>query len=269
MRGSSRASLAQAESRLEPVFRIVDSLGLGTELFNIASVINGNTALRRSLTDPSREGSVKANVVREVLLGKVTPAASEAVEGLAASRWTEPGDFIEALESIGVDAVLASAERNGQLETVAEELFRAERSLDQDADLDRALTDSTVPLERRLSVVDRLFGTKIRPESLALVKQAVSAPSGRRIGPDLSRFSERAMKRRERGIARVETAVPLSPTQADRLARALERVYGRSIHINSDVNPELVGGMRIQVGDEIIDSSITSRLNEARRRFTD
>lgn len=269
MRGSSRASLAQAESRLEPVFRIVDSLGLGTELFKVASVINGNTALRRALTDPSQEGTTKATVARELLLGKTTPAASEAVEGLAASRWTEPGDFIQALESVGTDAVLAAAERNGHLETVAEELFRTERALDQDSELDRSLTDSTIPLDRRLALTDRLFGTKIRPESLALVKQAVSAPTGRRIGPDLSRFSDRAMQRRERGIARVETAVPLSPTQTERLGRALERVYGRSIHINSDVNPELVGGMRIQVGDEVIDSSITSRLNEARRRFTD
>ncbi len=77
----------------------------------------------------------------------------------------------------------------------------------------------------------------------------------------------RSRCRRDRSVARVTSAVPLSEEQSTRLAAALGRVYGRTMHLDVDVQPSLVGGLRVQVGDEVIDASVVARLARANRQL--
>ena len=69
-------------------------------------------------------------------------------------------------------------------------------------------------------------------------------------------------------MAVVTSAVPLSDTQKQRLGAALAKLYGRRMHLNLDVDPEVIGGLRVQVGSELVDGTVTARLDEARRRLT-
>jgi F-type H+-transporting ATPase subunit delta len=76
-----------------------------------------------------------------------------------------------------------------------------------------------------------------------------------------------ASRRRGRSVARVTSAVALTPAQEERLTDALGRLYGRSVELQVIVDPSVIGGLIVQVGDEVIDGSIAHRLEAAERRL--
>jgi F-type H+-transporting ATPase subunit delta len=80
-------------------------------------------------------------------------------------------------------------------------------------------------------------------------------------------FSKIAADRRERFVATVRSAAPLSESDRSRLAAALERQYGRPVHLNVVVDPDVLGGLRVEVGEEVIDGTVANKLDDARRRL--
>ena len=68
-------------------------------------------------------------------------------------------------------------------------------------------------------------------------------------------------------VATVRVAAPAVRGRAPRLAAALTRQYGREVHLNVVVDPELIGGIRVEIGDDVIDGTVVNRLDEARRRL--
>ena len=95
----------------------------------------------------------------------------------------------------------------------------------------------------------------------------VTAPRGRSLEAGLESLSKLAAERRDRMVAVVTSAVPLSDPQKQRLGAALAKLYGRPMHLNLDVDPGVLGGIRVQVGDEVINGSIADRLEDAGRRL--
>jgi F-type H+-transporting ATPase subunit delta len=75
-----------------------------------------------------------------------------------------------------------------------------------------------------------------------------------------------AADRRRQVVAHVVAAAPLTTEQRSRLEAALQRRYGR-VRLNVDVDPSVLGGLRVQVGSELVDGTVTARLDEARRRM--
>ena len=267
MRGLSRGALADAEQRLEPLLGTVEGTALGGELFAVAGLLDSSAGLRRALTDPSREGQVRASLASRVLTGKVGPATLDVVSGLVRERWSTPRDLADALEVLATTAVLSAAERARTLEQVEDEVFRFSRIVSGDRALASALSDRTAAPERLGTLVERLLGRKVTPQSLLLVRQAVTAPRGRRLEDALADVLDLAAARRSRLVAVATAAFPLSADQVDRLAAALGRVYGRQVLLEVDVDPEVLGGLRVRVGDEVLDATILTRLDEARRRL--
>jgi F-type H+-transporting ATPase subunit delta len=76
-----------------------------------------------------------------------------------------------------------------------------------------------------------------------------------------------AADRKEQLIAVVRSAVELSAAQRNRLAAALSESYGHKMHLNIVLDPSVVGGISVQVGDELIDGTAASRLAEVRRKL--
>ncbi|SDQ73531.1 F0F1 ATP synthase subunit delta [Quadrisphaera sp. DSM 44207] len=267
MRGQSRDSLAAADDRLEALLPSVDAGRLGEELFAVVRLLDSSAGLRRAVTDPAREEADRAALVTRLLRGQVQESTADVVAGVVRQRWSEPRDLVDALERLGTVALLASAEQQGALETLEEEVFRFSRLVAADDALARALGDRTAAPERRGALVDRLLAGRALEQTRALVRQAVVAPRGRRLEAALQDVLELAARRRQRLVAVVTAASPLTPSQQQRLAAALGRVYGRGVLVEVDVDPEVLGGVRVQVGDEVLDATVVSRLAEARRRL--
>ena len=269
MRASSQASLEAAEQRWEPVLADAgeNALELGTELFAVVDVLDGSAALRRALTDPGRDGADKAQVVADLLGGKVSETVVDLVSGMARSRWSAESDIADALSQLAIDSMLASASAGNSLEQVEDEVFRVGRLLAVHRDLRLALADSAIPVGRRQELLRSVFAEKVSPATATLLDRSLSSVRHASLAAALNEISELAAHRRRRLVAVVTAATPLTTAQRDRLGEILARSYGRQVQVNVAVDPTVLGGVKIQIGDDVLDGTILTRLDDARRRL--
>ncbi|WP_430868603.1 F0F1 ATP synthase subunit delta [Demequina aurantiaca] len=268
MRGTSQASHDAVLREFELVLSAggKDGLSIGDQLFSVVDALDSSGSLRRALTDPARPGTDKGDLVTS-LFGKLDVRVQDILVSLVTARWSEEQDLAQSIEDAGVAAVLAYAESAGSLVEVEEQLFRVERLLSGERELLVAMSNRSATKEARLALLDGVLGGKLTPVSQALLTRAVGMPRERRLVPALEAFIDAAAERRNRSVANVTAAVELSAAQRQRLAGILSDAYGRDVQINVAVDPEVIGGMRVQVGSEVVDGTILARLDQARRRL--
>ena len=267
MQGTSRGSQLAAQERLETLLGTpgTDRAAVGDSLFAVSAMLDSSISLRRALTDPARSEADKAALVVRLLEGKVEGAVVDLVAGLARSRWARSRDLADTVELLAVTSVLAAAQQDGELDRVEDELFRFRRTVDSDPELRAAMTDPQASGERKAALALSLLQTKAAPATLRLVHQAVTAPRGLRLDAALTSYGAVAARRRAQLVAHVVVAMPLDHAQQERLSAALRRQYGRDVHLNVDIDPEVLGGVRVEIGDEVLDGTISRRLEDARR----
>jgi F-type H+-transporting ATPase subunit delta len=269
MRGVSQASHAAVEEAFEPVLTAAGAAAdvLGEQMFGVVDLLDRSSALRRGLSNPARSADDKAGLAAQLLTGEVDDRVVEVVAALARHRWSVEADLTEALERLAAETVLASAQATGALERVEEELFRFDRFLVGERAVRDALTDRMSAPEPRAQLVRRLLDGKVHPVTLQLVERGARVPRGRTMTKTLTDLGRIAAHRRKLLIAEVTAAVVPSTAQTDRLTRLLTVAYGRPVQLNVAVDPRVVGGMRVQVGDEVVDSTVLGRLEDVRRRL--
>ena len=267
--GASREATAAARERLDALTdnTSVDAAALADELAGVTTLLNREVSLRRVLTDPAQAGEAKAELAGRLLGGQVSGTTADLVAGLVRSRWSQSRDLVDALEVLSAVAELTAAQRTGALDDVEDELFRFGRIVASNTELRAALTDRAATKSAKSELLRSLLGGRANVTTERLVTRLVTAPRGRSLEAGLESLSKLAADRRNRMVAVVTSAVPLSDAQKQRLGAALAKVYGRPMHLNLDVDPEVLGGIRVQVGDEVINGSIADRLDEAARRM--
>jgi F-type H+-transporting ATPase subunit delta len=268
MRGASRASLSAAKEQLSVIMaggRAGQAVEVGGELFAVVGLLDREPGLRRALSDPSRDQEARAGLARALLASQLAAPAMELVTGLVTARWSEPGDLADAAEQLAVLAVAEAADREGSLDELEDELFRFGRIVSGNPDLRSAMSNQFVPAEGRRSVVTDLVADKVSAPALLLITQAAAYPRGRSLDAGLEMYANLAAELRERLVAEVRVAVPLTTEQRSRLAAALVAAYERDVHLNVVLDPEVVGGVSVRVGDELINGTVVSRLAELRR----
>jgi F-type H+-transporting ATPase subunit delta len=274
MQGSSRGSLVAARERLDAILSpggtaagALDRAQTGSGLFGVVDLLDANGPLRRGLTDPSQPGDAKAALVARLISGKVAAEVLDLVADAVRSRWSRSRDLADALEELAVSSVTADAEAAGTVDRLEDELFRFERTVAASAELTAALTDRTASVERRTALVDDLVSGKVSPQTRTLLHRALVAPRGRNLSAVLAEYGRLAAARREQSVAHVRVAAPLDPGHRQRLATALAALYGKRVHLNVEVDPQVLGGIRVEVGGEVLDGSIATRLDDVRRRL--
>jgi F-type H+-transporting ATPase subunit delta len=268
MRGASRASLSEARDRLATtVAQPGTAAGLSDELFAVVGLLDAQPALRRALTDPTRPQAARAGLARSLLEGKVSRTTLDTVTSLAAEHWSEPGDLATATEQLAVLAAAAAAEEAGQLDEVEDELVRFGQLVAGTPQLRSALSNPLAPAELKRQLVNTLLAGKVSDTSLRLITQAAVHPRGRSLDASLTEYARLTAEWRQRLIAVVRVAVPLSDSERDRLATALAAAFGHGIHLDVLVDPAVLGGISIRIGDEVIDGSVASRLATLRRKL--
>ncbi|MER6529439.1 F0F1 ATP synthase subunit delta [Streptomyces sp. NPDC001508] len=269
MNGASREALTAARERLDALTDAtsVDAARLADELAAVTALLDREVSLRRVLTDPAQPGEAKAELVRRLVGGQISGPATDLVSGMVRSRWSQPRDLVDALEVLADVADLTAAQRVGRLDSVEDELFRFGRIISSSTELRAALTNRGAGATAKTELLHRLLGGRADATTERLVTRLVTAPRGRSLEAGIESLSKLAAERRDRTVAVVTSAVPLSDTQKRRLGAALAKLYGRTMHLNLDVDPAVVGGIRVQVGDEVINGSIADRLEDAARRM--
>ena len=266
MQGSSRAAaVASREAFTGALVAGADRSRLAEGLFAAAAAIDANATLRRALADPSRERADKVAVAERLFTGKVSTACVDVLKGVVGQRWSSARDLTDTVEGYAVESVLAAAEEAGHADRVEDELFRFERVVASDSELRSALGDASIPGEKRAGLVDSLLAGKAAAETTVLARQAVRAPRGRRFDRTIEHYLDLAARRREQQTAIVTSAVPLGEAERDRLARGLAELYGGRVHVNAVVDPRVLGGIKVEIGDELIDGTVLRKLDGARR----
>jgi len=273
MAGVSSESLTAALVALEA--RLPDaSLQLANELFGILATVDSSAGLRRALTDPSRSNGEKSALVQQLFGGKVSADAVEIASGLAGSRWASARDIGDALETLAASVVIAVAENKSAvsasgltgLEALENDLFSFNQAVESSHEVQRALSEPQASPAAKIALAEKLV-SNVSAEAKVLIGQAVSQPRGLKVTRLVRRFAELAAKRQQRWIATVGVTRPLTAAQAGRLQAGLNALYGRELKINVDVDPALIGGIRIQVGDEVVDASVLARLGQLHRQL--
>jgi F-type H+-transporting ATPase subunit delta len=266
MQGSSRAAIAAGRDAFAAALGSgADVSALAEDLFGVTSALDSSASLRRALVDPSRDATAKRGLVVALFGPKMSAPATELLSFLVSQRWSDDHDLGDATESLAVEAVVASAEAGGRLDALEDDLFRFERVVAADFGLREALAAHGGDESAKSALVEALLGGKSDPEAIRLARQAATAPRGRRFNRVIESYLAIAAIRREQLTATVTAAFPLTGVQRQRLSVVLARIYGREVQINVVLDPAVVGGIRVQVGDEVVDGTILRRLQEAER----
>ena len=270
MQATSRESLARLREALEQAARGQDAATVATEgdeLGEVARVLSGEPGVRRALADPSASEDNRAALVRTLFGSRVSPGTLELLTTAVQSHWSSAGDLVDALTDAGHQAAFISAEKDGSFDTVEEEIFRFSRILDANGELEQRLSDQTAPLQSRRQLLDRLIGGKLSPISTRLLESVLANPRVRSMANSVEGLVDDAAARRRRAVVIVKAPMALSAAQEQRLTTALSRIYGREMSVSVDVDPAVMGGLRVQVGVDVIDGSVAGQLDAIQRRF--
>ncbi len=257
MGSASRVALEEAKAALGQVKGV--SLSTGEQLLSAGRDIDGSSQLRSLLADPAVEGAEKTALIARIF-GKLVPAASSLLGTLTSARWSNAAQLIDGIEQIGIRAIADSAKGS----TIESELFAFSRAVSSDPELELAVGSKLGDAAGKAALVDTLLGKKADPGTVAIVRHLVQSPRGRRIGALLSSAAETVADASGGIVATVTAAAPLTDAQLKKLTETLTAQYGREPRIAVKVDPSVIGGLRVQVGDDVIDGTIASRLTELR-----
>jgi F-type H+-transporting ATPase subunit delta len=263
-RGASAEAFEAAGRELETVISsATDPAKVGDDLFSVVAILRSEPSLRRVVTDVSLPAQAKSGLVRDILGGKVHDGALSVVVTAVERRWTAARDLADALEQLGVVAVVRSADDAGRL---ADELFGFDQLVTELPELRDALSDPARSIADKRTLVLSLLEGKALPATIRLVEQSLNG-THRTVGVALKEYQRVAAEVHGEGVATVRVAHPLSDAELQRLGDSLARQYGRPVHLNVVVSPEVIGGVRVEIGHDVIDGTVSSRLDEARRKL--
>lgn len=267
MQGSSGGSLARLTAELGTAIEGgADGAAVGDSLFAAADVLRAQPALRRAATDPSTAAEAKSALAKGVFASHLDAAATDLVATASTLRWARSGDLAAALEHLGAVALVKAADARGEGDRLEDELFQFGRAVTDNPPLRDALSDPARSVADKQALVRTLLEGRASQGSVRLAERSVTGVH-LTVTRSLGEYAKVAAETRNRLVALVRSAHPLTADEQGRLATVLGSQFDRPVHLNVVVDPTLVGGVSVEIGDEVIDGTISSRLDDARRRL--
>jgi F-type H+-transporting ATPase subunit delta len=263
--GSSRQSLVAARTALDAAVKGVDAQAASTlsaELFFAADVLGSNISVRRALTDTSRDAAAKGTLIKDLLASKVGAATVSLLTELSALRWSGAKDLVQVIEQLAIEAEATAANISGELDRVENEMFVVSTTISNSSELRKALKSDADVAKSQL-VAELLKNAS--SSTTKLVSQMVNSWRGRSIESAFADYQWALAARRNRVIALVRIAAPISQAQQDRLAAALDKQVGQPVRMNIEIDPAVLGGVSVKFADEMVDGSVSNRLAGAAR----
>lgn len=265
LRRASADSLAALSAELDEALRAGShSERVAGELFEVASLFRAEPALRRVATDASLPVAQRQGLIGQVFGGKVDDVTLALVTSAVGRRWTATRDLPDSLERLSEVTTVKSV--GGDADKLADELFVLDQTISAHPDLRDALANPARSSADKAALLDTLLEGKAMPATVALAKQAL-AGTYRTMTNALTTYRTVAAEANGEGVATVRVVRALGDAERERLATALSEQYGRQIHLNEIVDPDVLGGVRVEIGDDVIDGTVSSRLDDARRKL--
>jgi F-type H+-transporting ATPase subunit delta len=289
MRGASADSLAALTEELGPAKGIVPTIKgwaskltggggqaeqddgsvaarMADDLFGVADVLRREPSLRRTVTDVSVPAEAKVRLVRQIFERALAPESMDLVSSAVGRRWAASRDLGDSLEYLGVVCVLRSAEERGEADALEDELFRFGRIVADNPDLRDALSDPARSTDDKRRLIKALLEGRATAATVRLAQESVVG-THRTVALAVEAYQKIVAEHRDRLVATVRVARALNEQESARLANALEQQYGRPVHLNVMIDAGVIGGIRVEIGDDVIDGTVSSRLDDARRRL--
>ena len=270
MRGEA-SRIADRESRdsLAPKLRDTreDAWRIGNELFTITKVLDDTIQLERALPPPPRPVADKVAVLKDLLGDTAHPMPREIMPDLVSRRWSRARDIANAVEDFGVDAMMYYADATDATLQVSIELSELHSALLNLPVVRAKLYDYQATSEARVKLFREVFsGKTLNKVTMRLAEHATCNLRRRRYLETIQWLINKFSRHMGESMVTVTTATPLKKEQIKRLVEVYSAKVGRQVHINSVVDPTVLGGMRIQVGDEVTDNTVVAQLQNLHRK---
>ena len=275
MRSASRTALESLLKTFSETAESLDDKGLSTladDLTSVAALLIRESVVTRYITQPSEDSSPRVQLVERLVSGKVGQPALDVLKAAVSERWSAETDLIDALQLAARQALLIRAEKAGEVDEVEDQLFRFSRILDAQPRLAILLSNYEVAADARVQLLRNVLasaGAGVNAITAELLAKTVELLRGQPAEAAVQSLAEVAVARRDEVVARVSAATELSDAQQTRLTEVLSRIYGHPVTSQIQIDPELLGGLAITVGDEIIDGTLSSRLATAQSQLPD
>jgi F-type H+-transporting ATPase subunit delta len=260
MGSATTQALAATEEALHAASGV--DLGVARELFAAARAVDDAPQLSGALADSAASLPLRKKVVSDVF-GSFSPTTVALLTTAAEQRWSSASDLIDGIEQLAVRAAAAS-DGAGDVEG---ELFGFSRTIAANPELELALGSRLGDASAKGALVESLLKGRASAATIVIVSSLVQHPRERRVRQLLSSAMRTVADQRGRTVGTVVSAVPLSAAQIDRLTAALSKRYGEAVTLNTVVDPSVVGGVRVQIADDVIDASVSSRISDLRQRL--
>lgn len=257
MGASTRASLEAVKTQVASVSEVDSDLVSG--LCQAGRAIADHPSLLSALADHSHPVD-KRTVLLTSALSQATSAVTSQLASVIGLTWSTPRDLLAGIEEF---AIRLAAKGAGKSDLTGE-LLEVGRVIRRHSDLQLALSDKRAPATGKIAVVEKLFGKKVSPLALALVSHLVVLPRGRRVSDALTDAARIVCDQQGVGLAQIQVASELSATQRTAVETMLSGKYGKEHYLDVVVDEAVIGGMRIRVGDVVIDASVQKQLSDMR-----
>lgn len=260
---TSRDSLAPKLSALG-----ADAWRVGKELFSITDVLDHNTRLQRALTDQSRPTEDKVQILNTLFGDQVLPITMEIMTDLVSRRWSRAYDIDNAVEDFAVDAMMYMADYEKSTLEVSIELAQLQSALLNLPVVRSDLSDDSAPAQARSQLLNSLIDkADFNHITVCLADHCTLNLRKRRYLESIQWLINKFSRHMGESMVTVTTATALTQAQIDKLIEIYSAKVGRPVHINSVVDATVLGGMRIQVGDEVTDNTVVAQLENLKRRM--
>jgi F0F1-type ATP synthase delta subunit len=264
--------------------RVVEDLGA------LHATIQARGDLSAVLTDTSIASVARGQVLGDLLAEKVSPEslrlsvyaatvtpAQEVPHAIdevhfAARALRDTGAFphpnlglLEARRRVGgyADALLGEITTEN-FAAIEDDLFRWARTVEANDALRHLLLDRDAPLEARLGLTNQLLAGKVDPVSLALAQFTILGGRARDVVGTLDYLVDYVARARDWRIARVHAARALDDASQEELVSSLKALTGREVELQIADEPDLLGGVLVEIGDLRLDATTRGRLGALR-----
>jgi F-type H+-transporting ATPase subunit delta len=265
MIGASRNSLALVQESMRSRSNQGDLSALSAELLAAADILASEKSLRQNLADSGQPVTARTSLIEDLFGKKVGASTHEILGELVAARWSSGEDLVDAVEMLGSQAAFVAADKAGSLDRVENELFHFARTVQASPELQMTLTDPAISSSVKSAIVGDLLGSKVDVITLDLIKHVAGHLRGRRVDSVLATLGDLAAAQRNQVVAEVRSVIALDAEQTRKLSSALSKLTGKDVRINVAIDPSVLGGIAVTIGEDVIDGSISARMESARR----